>query len=114
METYIIGGTFAVILVAIGGYFLARFMKGSVDLELARSAAESGQPLTGQAKLTAKRPIRGLLRVSLVGRDKRRQRRGRHAGAHPLARGGRAGGRRRRPLDKTQGGDQPAGLTDTG
>jgi hypothetical protein len=30
VETYVIGGTFAVILVAIGGYFLARFMKGSV------------------------------------------------------------------------------------
>ncbi|NBC23004.1 MAG: hypothetical protein GVY21_05960 [Gammaproteobacteria bacterium] len=40
MQTYIIGGTFAVILVAIGGYFLARFMKGSVGLELARSAAD--------------------------------------------------------------------------
>lgn len=71
----IVGGIVAVILIAVTAYYGARFMKGSLKLELSRDAASSGEFLTGKIDLVAKKPIYGLLKVSLVGRDKRTKRR---------------------------------------
>ena len=74
MVPYIVGGVVIAIILAIAGYYIARFMKGSVKLQLARNSAASGEPLTGRVDLEAKRSIRGLLLVSLVGREKRQKR----------------------------------------
>lgn len=74
MVPYIIGGVVIAIILAVVAYYVARFMKGSVKLQLARNSASSGEALTGRVDLEAKRSIHGLLKVSLVGREKRRKR----------------------------------------
>ncbi len=74
MVPYIIGGVVLAVLIAIIAYYVARFMKGSVKLPLARNSAASGEPISGRVDLEAKRSIHGLLKVSLVGREKREKR----------------------------------------
>ena len=75
MSPLIVGGVFAVIIFIVIGYYAARFMKGKLAIELARSAADSGDTLSGSINLTAKKSMRGALTVSLVGQEKRRKRR---------------------------------------
>ena len=49
-------------------------MKGRVTLELSRSAAGSEELISGRATVEAKKDIKGLLKVSLVGREQRTRR----------------------------------------
>lgn len=74
MGLYIVIGVVAVIVIAVAAYYIARFMKGRLKLELLSNAADSGQPLRGKIALEAKKPINGLLKVSLIGREKRKKR----------------------------------------
>jgi len=74
MGLYIVIGVIAVILAGIAAYYIARYMKGSIDLELSRDSANSEELITGRATVEAKKPIHGLLKVSLVGREKRKKR----------------------------------------
>lgn len=74
MIGYIIGGIVVGVLVAVIAYYMARFMKGKLAMELSRNAAASGEPLAGRVDLEAKKSIHGLLKVSLVGREKRTKR----------------------------------------
>ncbi|MBX2852993.1 MAG: hypothetical protein KTR15_14755 [Phycisphaeraceae bacterium] len=67
----------AAVVLIIGGiaaYYIARFMKGRLELELSRSSASSEELISGQVTLEAKKNIRGLLKVSLVAREKRTKR----------------------------------------
>lgn len=75
MVVYIFIAVLVLILGGVIAYYVARFMKGKLELTLARNTASSEQLLSGQVTLTAKKPIHGLLKVSLVGREKRRKRR---------------------------------------
>lgn len=64
----------AILILALGGfaaYYLARFMKGRLKLQLSQSNADSEQLIAGTLSLEAKRNIRGLLKVSLVAREKK-------------------------------------------
>lgn len=61
----------AIIIAAIIAYYLARFMKGKLQIELTQNAAKSEELISGSVTLLAKKPIHGLLKVSLVGREKR-------------------------------------------
>lgn len=70
---YIIG----IIVLILGGiiaYYVARFMKGKLTLVLSRNSASSEELISGTVSLEAKRPIHGLLKVSLVGQEKRTRR----------------------------------------
>ncbi len=71
---YAVVGVLVVVLLAVAGYYLARFMKGRLKLDLTRNAADSGETFDGQVSLEAKRSIHGLLKVSLVAREERRRR----------------------------------------
>jgi hypothetical protein len=75
MLPYVLIGVLVVGVLAVVGYYVARFMKGRLKLEMARTAADSGETLGGRVTVEAKRPIQGLLKVSLVGREERRRRR---------------------------------------
>lgn len=70
---YLVIAVVAAILGGIGAYYLARFMKGRLVLILPRTTAASSQSLSGSVQFRAKRRIYGHLKVSLVGREKRRQ-----------------------------------------
>lgn len=74
MVVYIVIAVFVLILGGIAAYYLARFMKGKLALELSRNSASSKELITGRVTLEAKKDIRGLLKVSLVGREKRTRR----------------------------------------
>ncbi|MEM6258566.1 MAG: hypothetical protein AAGI37_09670 [Planctomycetota bacterium] len=71
---YILGGIVLLIGGSIAAYYLARFMKGRLELELSRDTANSEELLSGRVNLIAKKDIRGLLKVSLVAREKRTKR----------------------------------------
>ena len=70
----ILGVILVGIIVGVILYYGARFMKGKLALELPRSTVQSGEPLSGRVNLTVKKSIRGLLRVSLIAREKQRGR----------------------------------------
>jgi len=74
MAPYIIGGIVAIIVIGVIAYHVARFMKGNLKLQLSSNAYGSGQTIDGRVTLEAKRPIRGMLRASLVGRERQRRR----------------------------------------
>lgn len=74
MVEYIIVGVIVVGLLALGGYFLAQYLKGRLGLTLDQQSVATGEHLTGTVTVEAKRPIRGLLKVSLVGKERRRSR----------------------------------------
>lgn len=74
MAMYIVPAIIFVVVLAIGGYYGARFMKGKLKLELSRDTANSGAALAGGIELEAKKSIKGLLKVSLIGREKREKR----------------------------------------
>ncbi|MFK7788467.1 MAG: hypothetical protein AB8C95_03095 [Phycisphaeraceae bacterium] len=74
MLLYIIPTIIAVAVLGFGAYYLARYMKGSLKLELSRDSASSEELFSGRVTVVAKKPINGLLKVSLVGREKRQKR----------------------------------------
>ena len=59
------------IIVYYVGRFVLRLMKGKLELELHETIAVPNHPFHGSVMLHAKRPIRGLLMVSMVGRERR-------------------------------------------
>lgn len=66
-----------VVVLILGGviaYYVARFMKGKLELELSRDSASSEELISGRMTVEAKKEIHGLLKVSLVGREKRKKR----------------------------------------
>lgn len=73
-------GIVALVLLGFGLYYLSRFMKGGLTLELSRDSASSEELLSGRVMLVTKKPIHGSLKVSLVGREKRIKRRSSSSG----------------------------------
>ena len=74
MALYIIIAIVVLVLGGIIAYQVARFMKGKLTIELSRDTANSEELISGSVSLEAKKNIRGLLKVSLVGREKRTRR----------------------------------------
>lgn len=74
MGLYIVIAVIVLILGGVIAYYVARFMKGKLTLELSRSSASSEELISGTVSLEAKKSIHGLLKVSLVGREKRTRR----------------------------------------
>lgn len=75
MGVYIVIGVVVLIVVGVAAFYIARFMKGRLALELMRDSVSSEELISGKVSLEAKKPIHGLLKVSLVGREKRSKRR---------------------------------------
>lgn len=74
MAIYIVIAVFVLIVGGIGAFYLARFMKGKLTIELTHNSANSEERITGRVTLEAKRPIHGQLNVSLVGHVERTKR----------------------------------------
>ncbi|MGB0766617.1 MAG: hypothetical protein ACPGYV_02780 [Phycisphaeraceae bacterium] len=74
MVVYVIIAVVVLVLGGVAAYFIARYMKGNLTLELSRDSASSEQTLSGTLTVEAKKEIHGLLKVSLVGREKRTRR----------------------------------------
>lgn len=71
---YILPGIVGLVLLGVGVYYFARFMKGRLKLELSRDSASSEELLSGKVSLETKKPIHGSLKVSLIGREQRYKR----------------------------------------
>ena len=67
MDTLVIG--IRAIIIGVILYQVARFLKGKLELKLVDSVS-SGDALKGGVTVTAKKPMRGQLRVALVARRK--------------------------------------------
>ena len=65
----------AVVLVA--GYFIIRYMRGSIKITLAKNSFSEGEQITGSFELTTRKEIDGnRLYVMLVGKEVTKERRG--------------------------------------
>ena len=65
----------AVVLVA--GYFVIRYMRGSIKITLAKNSFNEGEQITGSFQLTTRKEIEGnRLYVMLVGKEVTKERRG--------------------------------------
>jgi len=65
----------AVLLVA--GYFIIRYMRGSIKITLAKNSFNEGEKITGSFELTTRKEIDGKrLYVMLVGKEVTKERRG--------------------------------------
>ena len=68
MKDYIIGGVIALIVLGIVAYYVARFMKGRLRLDLGgKTLFRSNDRIEGDVTLKIKQATRGLLKISLVG-----------------------------------------------
>ena len=56
-----------IVLLGIIAYYVARFLKGKLTLELSSATVASKQPLSGTLTVHAKKNIHGMLIVALVG-----------------------------------------------
>jgi hypothetical protein len=72
MQTQIIIGLAIAIVAAIVGYYVLRYLKGTLKLQINRDTASSGELLSGTVMLEVKKSTTGLLKVSLVGHERRR------------------------------------------
>lgn len=64
----IIIGVGAIVVVAIIAYYVARAMKGKVELELPKNSYNSGEEITGRVTLTAKKSLQlNRMYVALIG-----------------------------------------------
>lgn len=73
MDTTLVIGIFALIIIGVILYQVARFLKGKLELKLIKDSVSSGDALKGSVTVTAKKPMRGQLRVALVARKKKRK-----------------------------------------
>jgi hypothetical protein len=68
MVFILIAAVVGCVIVAVVAYYLARSMRGSIKLFLARTAFNPGESITGSFDLQTKKPIQGnKLIVSLIG-----------------------------------------------
>lgn len=66
-----------VVLATVAGYYLVRFMRGSIKLTLSRVTFNPGDTITGSFELHTKKPIEGnKLTASLIGKQVTKTRRG--------------------------------------
>ena len=72
MDTLVIG-IFALIIIGVILYQVARFLKGKLELKLIKDSVSSGDALKGGVTVKAKKPMRGQLKVALVARKKKRK-----------------------------------------
>jgi hypothetical protein len=57
-----------VVMAIVAGYYVIRFMRGSIKLTLVRTGYNAGETITGSFELHTKKPIEGnKLTVSLIG-----------------------------------------------
>lgn len=67
---YIIGGIVGVIAIAIAAYYLARSMKGKIEIELPKKGFNSGEEITGRITMTTKKSLElKRLYVALIGHE---------------------------------------------
>jgi hypothetical protein len=67
------GTIMAVVAIGVIAYYVARYLKGKLTLELPVKIVDSNQVLSGKLTVHAKKNIDGLLIVSLVGRIKQKK-----------------------------------------
>ncbi len=61
----------------VAGYFILRFMRGSIKITLAKNSFNEGEQITGSFELTTRKEIDGnRLYVMLVGKEVTKERRG--------------------------------------
>ena len=66
-----------IVLAIVAGYYLIRFMRGSIKLNMVQVTFNPGDTITGSFDLHTKKPIEGnKLTVSLIGKKVTRTRRG--------------------------------------
>jgi len=59
----VIGG----VLAAVAGYYIVRFMKGTIKVTMPRTSFQPGEAITGSFELAVKKPVEGnQLKVSLI------------------------------------------------
>jgi hypothetical protein len=73
-EHMILLGVCAAIALGVIAYYLARFLKGKLTLELPVTTVAPKQSLSGTLTVHAKKDIHGLLIVALVGRMRKKTR----------------------------------------
>ena len=64
-------------VVLVSGYFIIRYMRGSIKITLAKNSFNEGEQITGSFELTTRKEIDGnRLYVMLVGKEVTKERRG--------------------------------------
>ena len=77
MAPYIITAVIIIVVGSVIAYYMARFMKGRLRIDLAgNNRFQSGDKINGKLTLEAKRNIEGALIISLVGYEQVRRRSG--------------------------------------
>jgi hypothetical protein len=80
---WIVIAVVAVIVIAIVAYHLARFLKGSIKLQLGKRGFGAGDEVTGSFWLVTKRPVDGnRLYAALIGEEVTRYEERDHDGGH--------------------------------
>ena len=73
----VIPAILVLVLVLVAGYYIIRFMRGSIKITLPKNSFNEGEHVTGSFELTTRKQIEGnRLYVMLVGKEVTKERRG--------------------------------------
>jgi hypothetical protein len=74
---FVILAIVVLIIVLVAGYYIVRFMRGSIKITLAKNSFNEGEQITGSFELTTRKEIEGnRLFVTLRGQEVTKERRG--------------------------------------
>ena len=73
----VVSAVLGLVVVLVLGYYIIRFMRGSIKITLLKSAFKEGEPITGSFRLMTRKELDGSrLYAALVGKEVTRERRG--------------------------------------
>jgi hypothetical protein len=73
----VIPAIFVLVVVLVAGYFIVRYMRGSIKITLEKNSFNEGEQIAGSFELTTRKEIEGnRLYVMLVGKEVTKERRG--------------------------------------
>ena len=79
----VIPAVIVLVVLLVAGYFIMRFMRGSIKITLPKNSFDEGQQITGSFELTTRKEIEGnRLYVALVGKEVMRESRGDRTTTH--------------------------------
>jgi predicted small secreted protein len=74
---FVIPAILVLVVVLVAGYYIIRFMRGSIKITLVKNSFNEGEHVTGSFELTTRKQIDGnRLYVMLVGKEVTKERRG--------------------------------------
>ena len=73
---FIVGGVLLLVVVLVAGYYILRYMRGSINIAMSTSGFNPGEEVAGSFELKVRKIIEGRLYAALIGQEVTKERHG--------------------------------------